>query len=459
MSRAGIFLSIVLTCLWQGMTAAQQPPPRASGGIADEVRQLLREGDYKQAIQKAHAYCDDVRRTFGEKDPRYPRGLDMLANVHKAAGNLDQSITAWRQALTALDQIEPTDSYGVVVVSTSLAAAYRQAGKGDQAVACCARALEEAGKVPGDRAVVWQARAQLTLGDVHRQAGRRVQAEQAYRGVVAICEKHNGKDSSEYRQAVASLAQLQAARPEGPRLGIQVAAHDGQGFLVREVVPGGPADRAGIHVGDVIIGHDEQFFLQPKSSPELLARSIDDAPTGKPVPVTFQRAGEVHRVMVVYPPKPLEPVALSEKQQKLVADFGPPDTFVLVMSTETVDGQPRPLRQETWFYYDLRTSFSFVNGKFAGSKEIDALPDGQVYPKWKPENFAADMTLEQVKQLLGEVKGATLPAQQLELNDKDLEGAEFCFAGQVAMAFMDGRLCYVITMPADAPAARQEDKP
>jgi serine protease Do len=66
------------------------------------------------------------------------------------------------------------------------------------------------------------------------------------------------------------------------------------GLLVLEVVPEGPADRAGLWVGDILIGTDGALF----GGPQGLAGAIDAAASGDALRLDAVRGGERRRVTV-----------------------------------------------------------------------------------------------------------------------------------------------------------------
>ena len=77
-----------------------------------------------------------------------------------------------------------------------------------------------------------------------------------------------------------------------PELAKSLGLKESEGALVSQVVPGGPADKAGIEQGDVIVNFDGQSVGDSKDLPRLVA----SAPVGKTVTVKLFRDGkEVER--------------------------------------------------------------------------------------------------------------------------------------------------------------------
>ncbi len=75
------------------------------------------------------------------------------------------------------------------------------------------------------------------------------------------------------------------------------------GALVSAVMPGGPADKAGIQPGDVIVSiAGERVSVQGfEDVPTLLSR-IADLPQNKPAKVVYERGGEIHSIDVMVAP-------------------------------------------------------------------------------------------------------------------------------------------------------------
>jgi putative serine protease PepD len=71
-------------------------------------------------------------------------------------------------------------------------------------------------------------------------------------------------------------------------LGVRVATIAGGGVLVSSVDPGGPAARAGINPGDVIV----RVAGQPTPSTDLLSSVLAGLKPGRRVPVTVIRGGD-----------------------------------------------------------------------------------------------------------------------------------------------------------------------
>jgi serine protease Do len=115
----------------------------------------------------------------------------------------------------------------------------------------------------------------------------------------------------------------------GPDLAESFGVPSGKGVLVTEVVEGGPAERAGIKAGDVIL----LFDGEPLSESYRLRWLAANAGPGRVVPMGIWRAGHLREVRVTLAPKPGDPpeakapVALMRKDLEPygfgVEDVGP----------------------------------------------------------------------------------------------------------------------------------------
>ncbi len=74
-----------------------------------------------------------------------------------------------------------------------------------------------------------------------------------------------------------------------PELAKSLALKEDKGALVAQVVPGGPAEKAGIEQGDVIVGFDGNEVSHSKDLPRIVAST----PVGKAVTVKVLRNGKV----------------------------------------------------------------------------------------------------------------------------------------------------------------------
>lgn len=83
------------------------------------------------------------------------------------------------------------------------------------------------------------------------------------------------------------------APPSGARLGIQVEASDA-GLIVSGVVPGSPADAAGLEAGDVITSVGDRDVRSLEDALRVLASSEP----GQTLPLTYERDGETHSTSV-----------------------------------------------------------------------------------------------------------------------------------------------------------------
>jgi S1-C subfamily serine protease len=92
-------------------------------------------------------------------------------------------------------------------------------------------------------------------------------------------------------------AMLQTGRsPQPPRPWLGMSTQDPEGKLVvSRISPGGPAERAGVHVGDMVLGVGSQ---RVHGLPELFRTIWRLGAAGVDVPLTLARAGDVLHIVV-----------------------------------------------------------------------------------------------------------------------------------------------------------------
>jgi len=125
-----------------------------------------------------------------------------------------------------------------------------------------------------------------------------------------------------------------------PDLKDKLGLKDKKGALVADIPPGGPADKAGIKRGDVIVSFDEKEIKEMKDLPYIVAST----PVGKNVTVEVIRKGRTKSIQVEIgaleeekePPKVAEAspglgVTLKELTPELARNFGLSETSGLVV--------------------------------------------------------------------------------------------------------------------------------
>jgi len=107
-----------------------------------------------------------------------------------------------------------------------------------------------------------------------------------------------------------------SVQPVTPDLARSFGVDKEQGALVGDVVAQGPADKAGIKRGDVIVGYDGKKIEESSSLPALVAST----PVGKTVPVEIMRDGKMKTVSVAISKLNDQTAAVDLKQEK--AEWG-----------------------------------------------------------------------------------------------------------------------------------------
>jgi serine protease Do len=103
-----------------------------------------------------------------------------------------------------------------------------------------------------------------------------------------------------------------SVQPVTPDLARSFGLNKEEGALVGDVVAQGPADKAGIKRGDVIVNYDGKKIEESSSLPSLVAST----PVGKTVPVEVMRDGKMKTVSVAIRKLNDQTVAVNTKPEK-----------------------------------------------------------------------------------------------------------------------------------------------
>jgi serine protease Do len=103
-----------------------------------------------------------------------------------------------------------------------------------------------------------------------------------------------------------------------PDLAKALKLEERQGALVAEVVPGGPAAKAGIRQGDVIVGFNGESIKSSHDLPAVVAKT----PVGGEASVTLYRDGKTQKVPVTVGKLPSEKVTREESSPEGQSQWG-----------------------------------------------------------------------------------------------------------------------------------------
>jgi serine protease Do len=103
-----------------------------------------------------------------------------------------------------------------------------------------------------------------------------------------------------------------------PDLAKALKLEERQGALVAEVMPGGPAAKAGIRQGDVIVGFNGDSIKGSHDLPAVVART----PVGQEATVTLHRDGKTQKVPVTVGKLPSEKIAREESSPEGQSQWG-----------------------------------------------------------------------------------------------------------------------------------------
>ena len=134
---------------------------------------------------------------------------------------------------------------------------------------------------------------------------------------------------------------------------------------------------------------------------------------------------------------------LSFDQKELIKAYSFPDTFTITYAWDERQNPSIPLRVEIWKYASRNVAFTFIDGKLSGYDRHKAPQDVKSYPPYRPQQFSAGMTLQQLSALVG-----ATPLTGGRLNPNVLEDAEvFVYEHGLTVGFHKGKCCYVSTVP------------
>jgi serine protease Do len=151
-----------------------------------------------------------------------------------------------------------------------------------------------------------------------------------------------------------------------PEMAATLGIAEPKGAIVANVVPGGPADKAGVHQGDVIVAINGQ----PVQDSHDLTLKVAGLPAGKPAPFTLDRNGHQETVSVV----------IGQRKEEQVA---------------SIDGQPQePAAAQGATGSAMGLGLAELTPDIRHTYNLDDSVQGVVVTKVDPDSDAADKGLE-----------------------------------------------------------------
>ncbi len=150
---------------------------------------------------------------------------------------------------------------------------------------------------------------------------------------------------------------------------------------------------------------------------------------------TFPKSVEVRQPLTVQAPLYAQSAAQTDALNRL----GPPPAFsILFYDDVEADGRPVPVRLETWTYYDTGQALQFYDGTLIGQEPLDRPVGAVVAAPYRPEQFTAYMSLDQVLSTTGLTTYLVVP-WEAEL----VGGGSSYYGTQLIWGLKDGRLLSV----------------
>ena len=135
--------------------------------------------------------------------------------------------------------------------------------------------------------------------------------------------------------------------------------------------------------------------------------------------------------------------ALSPDQQAVVAERGnPPGFSLLFYAASDADAASTPMRQEVWSYPAEGVELSFLNGALVDTAEITDPASGLVPAPYRPEQFVAGMSFQQVVDATRLDTAVVIP-----LEPELVSEGEMYFTDQLILGLKNRRLQYVEALP------------
>lgn len=142
---------------------------------------------------------------------------------------------------------------------------------------------------------------------------------------------------------------------------------------------------------------------------------------------------------------PAEPTgdvySLSADQQAAVAERGYPEAFAILFYEELDENSAIvPVRHEVWSYYSSGVAISFLDGQAAGEEPLDVAVDDIEPVPYRPEQFEAFMSLDELLDSTGLLSFLIVPTEpELVL------GGEVYHGDQITFGMKNGELLSVET--------------
>jgi len=138
-----------------------------------------------------------------------------------------------------------------------------------------------------------------------------------------------------------------------------------------------------------------------------------------------------------------EPIGDNDRDQ-IRSMIGLPDAFTISFERSGEDGDGPLVRYETWYYYELLTTYDFADGALISNLPMDSVDGLVLLPKkYDPADFERTTTWDEIAPMLSDPD--SFVARELEA---EYEVPLVFYAGeQLLVVFDDEGLFYVETVP------------
>lgn len=172
---------------------------------------------------------------------------------------------------------------------------------------------------------------------------------------------------------------------------------------------------------------------------------------GPTIPVPAAVTPDAGIVAAIQPVLQAMPALVGDTdREKVRSILGTPDAFEVSFELDEGGRSDRPLRYETWYYFELQAAFEFVDGDILSNMPVDDVDPLAILPRqYTPELFRRDMTIDDVKKLVAAPDALVRIDVPAELGVT----LSAYYGEQLIVAFDDGGLALVETLPLQAGGA------
>ncbi|MEW6349411.1 MAG: CHAT domain-containing tetratricopeptide repeat protein [Thermodesulfobacteriota bacterium] len=179
--------------------------------LTEKTDQLIRQGDYRQAVETGKTAVEASKRAHGERSVEHAWALDRLATAYQHAGDLGAAEPLFARSLEIREKKLGKDHIDVTASLNNLAGLYQAQGRFAEAEPLYKGSLEIREKKLG-KDHLHVAISQNNLALLYQAQGRYAEAEPLYKRSLEIRQQKLGKDHLYVATSLNNLAWLYRAQ-------------------------------------------------------------------------------------------------------------------------------------------------------------------------------------------------------------------------------------------------------